>query len=821
MGNQPSPQSYFEPRATSAGKHYGPMTLGPTLTLRTVRDLMLQFQRPQNSALLPNEVGLLLSMAKQEFAKLGAGIELDVPEGTTLTVVGDLHGQLFDLVKIFQFNGEPSATNRYLFDGDFVDRGKHGAEVFLTLAAWKVLYPEYVHLLRGNHEVSTINEYYGFEEELRCKYPKDPGMRYNFNAVFATLPVWALVNEKIFVVHGGLPKQAQVTNTSVLRKLSKVNEPIQESLFQDLLWSDPQDPEGFEMSERGAGIMWGPDITDFFLANNNFDMIIRAHQMCMDGFRMQHNGKVLTVFSAANYCGRCGNRAAIVKLKSDKTMTIHTFIAANQTSFMARAQDPVAVRIPVTHPVGTVHHHDPETPFYVGDPDQAVDVQPSVTGHALTAGANGVCLSADGSLLCTTSVKDFTLQLWESNSKGFKHLLSLRLPVRPHKACWHGDKLGLGFLDGTVMVFSTQGLLKTAAEVSEWKHQAQECETDFASAFFPMQNEYDDANETRKVELNSMFEAKQVERLQRQQEIKNLIGQCEAGAISAGARYKAHEDAVTQLSWSRSGSMLVTCSRDRKLIVWSCEPAAAPEAAGPEDSPSENSTDTVAAFQLLPITSVSGNVPFVDLSWKGESEILVAAGGVNGLVHVFDLFGASTQDLSQVHSFQVVEPTPVPIYAVCFNSAGTMLAAAGKHEAIHLYDEDFNRVQKIQGTHSVGITQLKFSLDDTMIASAGMDSAVRIWSVTEALDIDQLLDVVRGQMAKVTLESTAEEKESWQQQLVELRQGLQKAMLVGLSDKPQSLCWVPSQEESYRLVAVSDSDMSVAVWDFAKTDMFL
>eukprot|EP00658_Telonema_sp_P-2_P080757 TRINITY_DN8104_c0_g7_i1.p1 TRINITY_DN8104_c0_g7~~TRINITY_DN8104_c0_g7_i1.p1 ORF type:complete len:110 (+),score=22.23 TRINITY_DN8104_c0_g7_i1:46-375(+) len=103
MGNQPSPQSYFEPRATSAGKHYGPMTLGPTLTLRTVRDLMLQFQRPQNSALLPNEVGLLLSMAKQEFAKLGAGIELDVPEGTTLTVVGDLHGQLFDLVKIFQF----------------------------------------------------------------------------------------------------------------------------------------------------------------------------------------------------------------------------------------------------------------------------------------------------------------------------------------------------------------------------------------------------------------------------------------------------------------------------------------------------------------------------------------------------------------------------------------------------------------------------------------------------------------------------------------------------------------------------------------------
>merc|ERR1711937_724742 len=101
-------------------------------------------------------------------------------------------------------------------------------------------------------------------------------------------------------------------------------EPEQESVLQDLLWSDPLEPEGFESSERGAGVMWGPDITDQFLELNNLDMIIRAHQMCNDGYRMQHNGKVLTVFSAPNYCGRCGNRAAITRISPDLSLTIHT-----------------------------------------------------------------------------------------------------------------------------------------------------------------------------------------------------------------------------------------------------------------------------------------------------------------------------------------------------------------------------------------------------------------------------------------------------------------------------------------------------------------
>eukprot|EP00656_Telonema_subtile_P053748 TRINITY_DN7854_c0_g1_i1.p1 TRINITY_DN7854_c0_g1~~TRINITY_DN7854_c0_g1_i1.p1 ORF type:complete len:415 (+),score=105.94 TRINITY_DN7854_c0_g1_i1:40-1284(+) len=400
MGNQPTAQSYFD--HTSQISQYGDLTLrdGSSFTLRTVRELTQQFQRPFSaggSTLEPGSTIRLLALMRDELAKNSVGLDLKIPAGTTLTVVGDLHGQLFDLLKIFTFNGEPSATNRYLFDGDFVDRGKYGAEVFLTLAAWKILYPDYVHLLRGNHEVSTINEYYGFEEELRLKYPTDSNMRSRFNAVFAVLPVWAVVEDKIFVVHGGLPKQAERTTTADLHTLRKINEPIQESQLQDLLWSDPQEPDGYEMSERGAGVMWGPDITDHFIANNNLDMIIRAHQMCADGYKMQHKGKVLTVFSSPNYCGRCGNRAAIVKVRPDLSMTIHTFVAANTTASEQRAMESVLAKLPLTHPIGSVLHHSPHEPFFVSG--EEVEVEPVNHGHAASAGASDTSFNSDGTML--------------------------------------------------------------------------------------------------------------------------------------------------------------------------------------------------------------------------------------------------------------------------------------------------------------------------------------------------------------------------------------------------------------------------------------
>ena len=224
-------------------------------------------------------------------------------------------------------NGTPSAINRYIFNGDFVDRGAFGVEVVVTLFAWKSLYPEYVTLLRGNHEIRSVNESYGFKEEVRHKYGAEK-LFTKFNAVFAKLPVAAVVKEKVFVVHGGLPRHENGQATlEQLRGIAFDAEPRERSILSDLLWSDPQDEYGIAMSPRNVGVLFGPDVTQRFLHTNNLDLIVRSHELCADGYRIQEGGKVVTIFSAPNYCGRCGNLAAFARFNSDLKMTIRQFPA--------------------------------------------------------------------------------------------------------------------------------------------------------------------------------------------------------------------------------------------------------------------------------------------------------------------------------------------------------------------------------------------------------------------------------------------------------------------------------------------------------------
>jgi len=765
-------------------------------SLRSVRELMLQFQRPFSGGGSTLELGStirLLEMMRKELLKSNVGIELDIPEGSSLTVVGDLHGQLFDLLKIFTFNGEPSATNLYLFDGDFVDRGKHGAEVFLTLSAWKVLYPDFVHLLRGNHEVSTINEYYGFEEECRQKYPNDASMRSRFNAVFATLPVWAIIEKKIFVVHGGLPKQAERTSKGQLMELKKLNEPNQESQLQDLLWSDPQEPDGYEMSERGAGVMWGPDITDHFIANNGLDMVIRAHQMCADGYKMQHKGKVLTVFSSPNYCGRCGNRAAIVRIQSDRSMAIHTFVAANSTAAEIRAQETSgAVHIPLSHAVGSLLTHSPDNPFFVSD--EEVEVQPRLRGHAMAAGASDVCYNSDGSMLASVSSKDGTLQLWQvSAHNSFENVVSLLLSSKPAKLCWHHDTIAIGFLNGVVQIFSTQQLLSTGALIQTFQHQIQQLEHWFATEFFPMQNEYDTADDARKKDLNSKFVLLQAERKQRQIELKAQVAQATTQASDV-PEYCTHTDAIHEMRWNKDGSLLASCSRDRTLVLWSAQAA-----------------DAVC---IVPIATVLCPVPLAGLAWRGSEAVLACATGADAKVRVFDFSGA--RSVAQDYEiFSLSMASSLPVYAVSYNSDGTLLAVAGKDEAILLYDPEYHLIQRLNGAHSSGVTTLAFSPDDAVLASAGLDNCLRLWSVPEALQLENDLSTLRDMMSKVESESTATENESWRMQMSLLKRAVQKALLLGLSDRPHAISWKPNAVGAlYSLAAAADGDMCVGVWDF-------
>lgn len=226
-----------------------------------------------------------------------------------LTVCGDTHGQYYDLLNIFQINGFPHSTNPYLFNGDFVDRGSFSVEVILTMLLFKLSDPESIYLTRGNHETKNMNRIYGFEGEVKAKY--DDNIFRLFLEVFEWLPLAAVVAEKIFVTHGGLPTQPNVSLAD-LASIKRGMEPPEMGLMSDLLWSDPQPFPGKSPSKRGVGFSFGPDITQAFLDRNGLDLLVRSHEVKEEGYVVEHGGKTITVFSAPNYCDTMGNKGAFI-----------------------------------------------------------------------------------------------------------------------------------------------------------------------------------------------------------------------------------------------------------------------------------------------------------------------------------------------------------------------------------------------------------------------------------------------------------------------------------------------------------------------------
>lgn len=234
----------------------------------------------------------------------------------TFTVCGDTHGQYYDVLNIFKLNGEPSPTNPYLFNGDFVDRGPFAVEISLVLFAFKLLYPQHVHILRGNHETTNMNKMYGFEGEVLHKY--DDKVYEMFTAVFQALPLAAVLGGKVFVVHGGIFSTDGVTLADI-EKINRFCEPPEGGLMSDMLWSDPHPLPGRIRSKRGMGKSFGPDITKAFLESNGLSLLIRSHECKDDGYVVEHDGRCITVFSAPNYCDSVGNKGALVRLSPDGT----------------------------------------------------------------------------------------------------------------------------------------------------------------------------------------------------------------------------------------------------------------------------------------------------------------------------------------------------------------------------------------------------------------------------------------------------------------------------------------------------------------------
>lgn len=242
---------------------------------------------------------------------------LKIPCGPRgVLIFGDLHGNFRALQDLLSACGSSPPETTLLFLGDYVDRGSQSLEVLTLLIAWKVKYPSRVFMLRGNHEDRDINAHYGFMKE--CKERGKLNLYNHFVTMFSYMPLAAVVGDKLFCAHGGIgpsmPNLSAVIGLDIHKPLKIPHQATEawEQVIQDLTWADPGqlngpradevfDARGFCFnSSRNCSVKWSPVATEAFLAATGLSLIVRGHE-CVDGFRLSHGGKVVTLFSTNSY----------------------------------------------------------------------------------------------------------------------------------------------------------------------------------------------------------------------------------------------------------------------------------------------------------------------------------------------------------------------------------------------------------------------------------------------------------------------------------------------------------------------------------------
>jgi len=240
-------------------------------------------------------------------------IELNSP----INICGDVHGQFYDLLRLFNYGGEPPKAN-YLFLGDYVDRGKNSLETIVLLLCYKIKYPENFFMLRGNHESDNINKTYGFYDE--CKRRFNVKLWKKFNDLFNIFPITAIIKDKILCMHGGL--SPNLLNFDLLKKIVRPTEVPDSGLLCDLLWSDPgENIDSWGENERGVSYTFSEKIVEEFLDKYDLDLICRAHQVVENGYEFFANRQLVTIFSAPNYCGEFDNAGAMMLIDKDLMCT--------------------------------------------------------------------------------------------------------------------------------------------------------------------------------------------------------------------------------------------------------------------------------------------------------------------------------------------------------------------------------------------------------------------------------------------------------------------------------------------------------------------
>lgn len=253
-----------------------------------------------------SQLELLCHQVRSVFADQPMLLELDAP----MKVAGDIHGQYYDLLRLFEYSGDPREMN-YLFLGDYVDRGKNSIECVALLFAFKAKYPDNFFVLRGNHECSSINKLYGFFDECKRRYSIK--LWKVFGDAFNYMPVCALIDDRILCMHGGL--SPELTSLDQIRDLPRPAEVPDAGLLCDLLWSDPSpDVPAWGENDRGVSFTFGVEIVRAFLQRFDLDLIARAHQVIQDGYEFFAGRQLVTVFSAPNYCREFDNAGAVMSV---------------------------------------------------------------------------------------------------------------------------------------------------------------------------------------------------------------------------------------------------------------------------------------------------------------------------------------------------------------------------------------------------------------------------------------------------------------------------------------------------------------------------
>ncbi|KAJ7309984.1 serine/threonine protein phosphatase 2B [Mycena albidolilacea] len=244
----------------------------------------------------------------------------------SVTICGDIHGQYYDLMKLFEIGGNPTDTP-YLFLGDYVDRGYFSIECVLYLWALKIWYPTSVFLLRGNHECRHLTDYFTFK--LECKHKYSERIYDACTESFCALPLAAVLNKQFLCIHGGLSPEFNTLDD--LRAIDRFREPPTHGLMCDILWSDPAEDFGTEKTAdsflhnhvRGCSYFFTYQAACNFLERNKLLSIIRAHEAQDAGYRTYRTTKttgfpsLMTIFSAPNYLDMYNNKAAVIKYENN------------------------------------------------------------------------------------------------------------------------------------------------------------------------------------------------------------------------------------------------------------------------------------------------------------------------------------------------------------------------------------------------------------------------------------------------------------------------------------------------------------------------